>query len=213
MSYIFLDESGDLGFDFKKKNASKFFVITFLFVPDSKLPIEKIVKKTHGELQKKLKRKIGILHATNEKSLTRKRLLKRLAEKDCRLMFIYLNKAKVFTKLQEEKSVLYNYVTNILLDRICSKKIIKADQSIELVASRRETNRFLNENFKSYLTKKVRENHKIPITISIKSPHEEKCLQATDFASWAFFRKQEKGDASFYSIIKKLIVEENPLFG
>jgi len=45
MAFIFLDESGDLGFNFKKKKTSKFFVITFLFVKD-KGPIEKIVKKT-----------------------------------------------------------------------------------------------------------------------------------------------------------------------
>ncbi|MBI5221243.1 MAG: DUF3800 domain-containing protein, partial [Candidatus Magasanikbacteria bacterium] len=32
MSFIFLDESGDLGFDFTKNKTSKFFVISFLFV-------------------------------------------------------------------------------------------------------------------------------------------------------------------------------------
>jgi len=32
ISYIFLDESGDLGFDFTKKRTSKFFVVT-MFPP------------------------------------------------------------------------------------------------------------------------------------------------------------------------------------
>jgi len=43
MSFIFLDESGDLGFDFAKKKTSSVFVITFLFV-NHKDPIERIVK-------------------------------------------------------------------------------------------------------------------------------------------------------------------------
>jgi len=91
MAYIFLDESGDLGFNFKKKKTSKIFVVTCLFI-ENKRPIEKIVKKTHSELKKKYKRKFGILHCVKEKPITRQRLLRRLNEKDCIVMTIYLNK-------------------------------------------------------------------------------------------------------------------------
>lgn len=158
MAFIFLDESGDLGFDFKKKKTSKFFVITLLFA-QNKRPIEKIVKKTHSELQQKYKREFGVLHAVKEKPITRRRLLKRLAEIDCTIMTIYLNKNKVYTKLRDEKSVLYNYVTNILLDRVYTKKVIPVIDKIELIASRRETNKFLNENFKSYLNTQIKNRH------------------------------------------------------
>ncbi len=95
MSYIFLDESGDLGFNFKKKRTSKYFVVTLLFVPGAKGPIEKVVKKTHTELARKRKKRVGVLHAVNEKPITRQRLLKRLTEKECTIMAIYLNKQKV----------------------------------------------------------------------------------------------------------------------
>ncbi|OGF68792.1 hypothetical protein A3H65_03465 [Candidatus Giovannonibacteria bacterium RIFCSPLOWO2_02_FULL_45_14] len=212
MAYIFLDESGDLGFNFKKRGTSNFFVITLLFIEGSKGPIEKIIKKTHSQLAKKFKRRIGVLHAVYEKPVTRQRILKGIAKKDCLVMTIYLNKKKVFTNLQDEKQVLYNYVTNILLDRIYVKKIISSDKSIELIASRRETNKFLNENFKDYLRRQVKSIHKGTIQISIKTPAEEKCLQATDFLSWAFFRKYEKGDDSYYNIFNGKIVEESSLF-
>ncbi|OGZ63827.1 MAG: hypothetical protein A3A98_00885 [Candidatus Staskawiczbacteria bacterium RIFCSPLOWO2_01_FULL_40_39] len=212
MAYIFLDESGDLGFNFDKKGTSKFFIVTFLFISGSKKPFEKIIKKTHSELKKKIKKRIGILHAVNEKPTTRQRLLKRLSEKDCTIMTIYLNKSKVFTKLQDEKQVLYNYVTNILLDRIYTKRAVSNDKEIELIASRHETNKFLNENFKDYLHRKVRDNHKGIMMISIRTPAEEKVLQAVDFISWAIFRKHEKHDDRYYNIIKNKIVEENPLY-
>lgn len=211
MAYIFLDESGDLGFDFNKKKTSKIFVITCLFT-NNKRPIEKIVRKTHLGLKKKYKRKFGILHAIKEKPLTRQRLLKRLNEKDCVIMTIYLNKKRVYTKLQEEKAVLYNYVANILLDRIYTRKIIPIEKTIELIASKRETNKFLNENFKNYLNAQIKNKHKVSVNIRIKFPSEEKALQAVDFASWAIFRKYEYGDDSYYNLIKNKIVEENPLF-
>lgn len=211
MSYIFLDESGDLGFDFQKKKTSKFFVITFLFV-ENKRSIEKIVRKTHSELQKKYRRKFSVLHAVKEKQIIRQRLLKRLSEKNCSIMTIYLNKKKVYTKLQNEKQVLYNYVTNILLDRIYTKKLLPLTNDILLFASRRETNKFLNQNFKSYLKNQIVNRYKVNIKVIIKSSHEEKSLQVADFVSWAIFRKYEYKDDSYYNLIKNKIVEENPLF-
>jgi len=211
MGYIFLDESGDLGFDFKKPKTSKYFVVACLFV-ENKKPIEKITKKTHSELKKKYKRRLSILHAVREKPITRKRLLERLNKKDCSIMTIYLNKRKVYTRLQDEKQVLYNYVTNILLDRIYSKRLVAGKNKITIVASKRETSKYLNENFKTYLNNQAKNHHKVEIEAVIKTPFEEKSLQVVDFVSWAIFRKYEYGDESYYNVIRSKIVEENPLF-
>lgn len=209
MAFIFLDESGDLGF--KSKKSSKYFIITCLF-SENKRQIEKIVKKTHSELNKKLKKKTGILHSSKEKSVTRKRLLRRLVKTDCLIMTIYLDKEKVYTKLHNEKQVLYNFVVNILLDRIYSKKIIPTKDKIYLIASKRETNKFLNNNFKNYLNSQVRNRHKSDLSVLIKTPYEEKALQAVDFVSWSVFRKYENGDNTYYVIIKERVIEESPLF-
>lgn len=206
-----MDESGDLGFAPYKKT-SKYFVVTVLFA-ENKNPIEKVVKKVNASLRKQIKRLSGgVLHAFKEKPTTRKRLLKLLNEKDCLIMSIYLNKAKVYTKLKEEKHVLYNYVANILLDRIMSKKLVNTKSQINLIAAKRETNKFLNENFKEYLQKQVKGNHALMFTVDIKTPAEEKSLQAVDFVSWAIFRKYELGDYSYYNLIKAKIIEESPLF-
>ena len=68
MSYIFLDESGDLGFDTNKKN-SRYFVVTILFT-ENKNAIEKTVKKVHAALRKRVKRLSGgVLHSYKENQL------------------------------------------------------------------------------------------------------------------------------------------------
>lgn len=210
MSYIFMDESGDLGFDFSKKGTSHYFLITFLF-SNNKRDIEKCVKKAHAGLRKKYK-KVGVLHAYKDEPATKKRLLSLLAGKDCSIMTILLNKKKVYTNLQDEKPVLYNYVTNILLDRIFSKKLLRGNEPIEIIASRKDTSRFLNMNFKSYLQNQLAKNHNVAVKITIRTPAEEKALQAVDFASWAIFRKYESKDEEYYRIIKGRIAEEKPLF-
>lgn len=212
MSYIFLDESGDLGFDFSKNKTSKNFIITLLFTKDKSV-LEKIVKKIFkGFNKKELQSHNGTLHAYKEKPKTKIKLLKDFVEKDCGdIITIYLNKDKVYTNLQNEKAVLYNYVTNILLDRVFTKKLIPTDEKINIVASRRETSKFLNENFKNYISMQL-SKHKANIEVIIATPSKEKGLQVVDTLSWSIFRKQEHSDDIYYNIIKSKIIEENPLY-
>lgn len=212
MAYIFMDESGDLGFDSTKSKTSKYFVITFLFTQEKK-PLEKVIKKVFSSFSKtELKHHSGTLHCYKEKPATRQKVLQSLAAKDVSVITILLNKSKVYTRLHDEKHFLYNYVTNILLDRICTKKIIPLDGPVRLVAAKRETNRFLNENFKDYLCVQARDNHKVQLEVDICHPSGEKSLQLVDFACWAVFRKYEHGDDTYYALIKEKIAEENPLF-
>jgi len=207
-----MDESGDLGFNFKKKRTSRYFVVTFLCVA-RKGPVEKIVKKVFHRFSKaEIKRHHGVLHCTKEHPRTRMQVLQALSQKDVTILTVYLNKKKVYTRLHDEKHVLYNYVTNILMDRLYSKKLMPTHEPIHLIASRRETNQFLNDNFKDYLSRQVKENHQIKMDISIKMPSAEKCLQLADFVSWAIFRKWEANDESYCNLIRHKIVEESPLF-
>jgi len=212
MSYIFVDESGDLGFDFKKKGTSKYFLISFLFVPSlKKRRISKIVSKVFLTLRKPKKRKSGILHAYNESSTIRFRLLNKLVEEDIKIMTICLDKEKVYTNIKTEENTLYSNITNILLNRIYTRKLIPQGEEIELVASRRATNKLLNNNFKKYI--ESNKNNKLRIHVSIVSPERDKCLQAVDFISWSIYRKYKDGDYSYYNVIKNKIFEENWMYG
>jgi len=104
MSYIFLDESGDLGFS---KRSSRWFILSLVFTNNHR-KIEKCVKKVHRGLKKKYKN-ISELHAYHTDSITKKRVLKLLSEtEDLKILCIILNKKKVYTDLQNQKSYLYN---------------------------------------------------------------------------------------------------------
>ncbi|MDE2188750.1 MAG: DUF3800 domain-containing protein [Patescibacteria group bacterium] len=183
--------------------------MTFIFIYN-KRRLEKIARTIHKGISKK--HKIGVLHSYRDEPITRQRLLKRLSEVDCSILAIILNKKKVYTKLKDEKTILYNYVTNILLDRLFTKRPIPTSGSITLIASQRETNRFLNTNFKNYLTDQVKNNHHAKMDVQIATPAAEKSLQVADFASWAIYRKYETGDDSYYNIIKPKIIEESFLY-
>lgn len=212
MTFIYLDESGDLGFDLSKSKTSKYFVVTALLTNQPR-PLNKIIRKEiRGFNRRQKKSHPGVLHANRESPRIRHRVLSAMAGQEISILVVYLNKTRVYTKLQDEKPVLYNYVANFLLDRIIGKELVTADRRVKLIASRRETNKFLNANFKSYLEGQTRGSHRVDLEVLVKSPHEDKCLQIVDMASWAVFRKLEHGDDSYCNAIRTKIIEESPLY-
>lgn len=211
MAYVFLDESGDLGFDFRKKGTSRYFVIAALFCRH-KRPVERAVIDVHRSLRKKYRVMSGVLHAAGEEEATRVRLCKKLAERDVRLMTVYVDKRQVFARLREEKHVLYNYVANILLGRLVTWRVARRGEDVELIVARRETSSFLNDNFKAYLSDQS-SSRGPQLRVRICSPHEEKGLQAVDMACWAMFRKYELDDSRYSRLLQPIVVEENALFG
>jgi len=210
MWYIFFDESWCLWFNSDNKKTSKYFVATFLFT-ENKRSVEKVVKKIFSWFSKKeVKRHNGILHSYKEHPKTITKLFSLLKEKDVSVMCVYVDKTKVHIPLHNEKHILYNYITNILLDRIITNKLLSS-KNITFIASRRETNKYLNENFKSYISKNNWRDW-ITINVEIKTCLEEKCLQVVDACSWAIFRKYEYSNYEFYNMFNDKIIEENTLF-
>lgn len=208
MSYIFMDESWDLWFD--KKWSSKYFIITFLFQKQEKTS-ELIMKKLFHRLKgKKVKIRWWVFHCCKEDRVNIIKALRLIEEKDLSCMTLILNKDRVYTKLQNQKHILYNWVVNILIDTIINKNIIPKNDKITFVASRRETSKTLNENFLSYLKSKHKDQPNI--NFEIRTPYQEKWLQVADILSYAVYQKYERNDNELYDIIEKLILEERRVF-
>lgn len=208
MSYIFLDESGDLGF---KKSSSKWFVFTVAIISEAR-GLERVIKKVWKPLKEKYKR-LGELHAYHADDITRMRVLKKLNQvPDLKILCVILNKEKVYIDLQNQKNYLYNYTENILLDRLHSQKLVNENESMNLYIDRKDTKKKLRDNFINYLTQSMTNRTKAPFSIVLHTSHENKSLQAVDFISWAIFRKYERNDYEFYEVIKDKIIDERLLF-
>ncbi|TSC84443.1 MAG: hypothetical protein G01um101417_249 [Parcubacteria group bacterium Gr01-1014_17] len=208
MAYIFLDESGDLGF---KKKSSKWFIFTIAMTQDARA-LERVVKRVWRTLKKKYKR-LGELHASHEKDITRKRVLQQLGGvPDLKVLCVILNKQKVYVDLQNQKNYLYNYTANVLLDRLHNKEILVPKEPLHVFIDAKDTKKHLKENFVRYLSDSIKKRRDGTFTVELHSSHENKSLQAVDFISWAIFRKYERGDYGYYEIIKHKIVEEKLLF-
>jgi hypothetical protein len=213
MSVAYMDESGELGFDFSKTKTSKNFVVAILFCEDPK-PTAKLIKRIFAGFNKtEIKNHHGILHAFRERPETRLKLLKGLAQLDVSILVLRLEKTGGNSQLPGEKHDLYNYIVNFLFDRMIRHKLVPLDQPIEFIASKRETSKILNENFKSYIRGQTIARHGLNVRAEIKTTSQDKGLQAVDCLAWSFFRKYEHGDSSYADIVAEKIIEEGTLFG
>jgi hypothetical protein len=204
MTYILLDESGDLGFSFDK-GSSRYFVMTAI-ITDNKRQLEKIVRTVRSKLDSK-HRKFDTLHAHRDEHITRQRLLRKLGKTECQIIAVVLNKKKVYRDAKTRKSTIYNDVTRFLINRIFEKHPWVSDVWPSIIASRREMNVFLNKEFKHRVTEDLKVGHRNDIEISIATPANEKSLQIVDYVSWAVYQSLEKGDDDYLKIIKPLLIE------
>ena len=208
MTYIYFDESGDLGFDFSKIRTSKHILVVFLIVND-KRPISALVKKVFKILPPANKRKNnGTLHAHHEKSSTIKRMLYALATKNIKVATMRLDKRKLL--IFSNPNEIYNNVVITLLNKLYANGYISNKEDIKLIASRRNTSKYLNEQFSDSVISKVPKD--IILDVSIEKPSDDKCLQAVDFVSWAFWQMYEKGDSTYYDIISDKVICEYEMY-
>jgi len=198
MPYLFVDESGDLGFNWNGPGPSRFFVVAALICAH-KRPIEKLVKKIHRGLAKKYRMEKNVLHAAELRSIDVIRFCKQLVDKDAQIVIAYVEKQKV-KPTPKNKHDFYIACIRMLL-RAC---LIQPKPDTLVFASRRETNKALNNRFKRDVESTMKSSG-VQLSLNISNPYEEKSLQAADIVSWAMFQYFEYGDKRYFSILKPLL--------
>ena len=206
MSYIYMDESGDLGFNDYELN-SKFFIITFLIANNEK-EISNVMKNLYKWMEgKKVRRKkSAFFHANQEWKASVKRALDLASRRDIRVVSLALQKDILSWKDKENIHSLYNKAVWYLLEQCEKRNYLTYKDKHYFIASRKETKRQLNENFISYLESS--HSDLLDIDIIIDNPSQVKWLELVDPISFAIYQKYEYWDLELYSVIKNKIILE-----
>lgn len=216
MTYLYIDESGDLGFGEK---GSEYFIIACVKINDEKTNycFKRIVKKIRQrKLSKKLRTK-SELKFSNSSDLIRSEFLKRAAKLDIEIYSLIIKKDYTHKDLRDNLPILYNYLINILLE----KPLVNINKNSDLIIFLDKCMSPLQrKSFETYTkTKFLSVFNKIPkINLIHDSSIGNEGLQVVDFICGAFGYKYNtarlEGDFNRYSnIIKnKIAVERNDLF-
>jgi hypothetical protein len=203
--FIYLDESGDLGFDFQKRKTTKTFVITLLIcsTESSRREFAKAVKRT---LKNKLNRKkkktriISELKGTDTTIGVKKYFFRNIKSNRWAIYSLVLNKVRVEPHLRTKigKKKLYNFLSRVLLENL---NLSKVQRNVELVVDRCKNKKEVKD-FNQYLINQL--EALLPLNTDLNISHltsqESTGLQAVDLFSWGIFRKYENGDSEWYDI-------------
>lgn len=202
--YLYLDESGDLGFNFEKKKSSEKFVITILlcFNNESRGDFRKAVQRTiKNKINKnKKKQKVQELKGTNTTINVKKYFLKNVQNEDWKIFSIILNKTRVHKNLKTPhgKKKLYNFLSRVLIEKMAS--ILKdAKGKVELFVDKSKSIEEIKD-FNHYLEHYLAAFSPLnaPLKIYHLRSNETYELQAVDLFCWGIFRKFEHQDIEWY---------------
>lgn len=214
---LFLDESGDLGFDWSKSGTSAKFIITILICRDMQIyrQFQKAVTRTlRHKLNPKSKRKriVQELKGSATNFAVKKYFYSHLPMDGWELHSIILNKKRVYDYLQTKpgKKKLYNFLARNLLEHIC----VKLDSpTISLTVDRCKNTEEIKD-FNGYIANQL--EALLPLETRLYIHHEDSQtnagLQATDMFCWGIARKHGGNlatqDWEWYRLFHSRIAQE-----
>ena len=209
--YIYLDESGDLGFDFTKGGTTRFFVITLLVIHSNEVN-KKMLKMVERTIKEKINRnKKGKditleFKGSNTDIKAKEYFYRHIKDDHFDIFTLILNKARVLQSLRGKKEKLYNFVSRKLLEKC---QFHKAEDRVILTVDKRKNKEEIRD-FNRYLFNELRAL--IPLKVPFEQYHEasyvHKGLQAVDVFCWGIYRKYERADLEWYTYFVKKIKEE-----
>ncbi|MBU1087145.1 MAG: DUF3800 domain-containing protein [Candidatus Omnitrophica bacterium] len=209
MWFLYLDESGDLGFDFVNKKPSKYFTITVLAISDiirNRMMLKAVDKVLKRKLNPRKQRKRIVLELKGTKTTIeiKKYFYNQLKDIKFGIYSITLNKKKLFSQLASNKDRVYNYVARLVLEKIPFEQAVgRINLVIDKSKSRQEIKEF-NRYIISQLEGRIEPS--VPLDIEHKTSNEHLGLQAVGLFSWGLFRKYEKKDSRWLDIFKEKVL-------
>lgn len=191
--YVYLDESGDLGFDQKSSN----HIVIALLITDSPFKIERCIKRIRQRKLKKKLKELPEIKFNKSSDHIREKTLICIAREPIEIAYIVLDKKRVSPDRQNHKQKIYNFITASLL-----RSLPYGDTAnLKLIVDKRISNKVIRKDFDEYVKRKAA----FKVNISHENSTSNKCLQASDFIAGAIFRKYESCDGRFYDLIKDRI--------
>ena len=196
MSYIYIDESGDLG---TKKGSSKYFIIAAIKVEDSK-KLEKIIKKTRRDFKKKMLTSNEIKGGNLPYDLKIK-ILEKLKNIDYEAFIIVFDKENRYKIDYGDNKKAYD----ILASRLA--KLIKIDKPTFIFIDKSKNKQKEIDEFNEIFLKHLNNIQKQPIKIEHADSIHYKGLQMADLISWSTFQNFENNNPEFIDLIKNKVVK------
>jgi hypothetical protein len=199
---IYLDESGDLGFN---PTGSKYFVVGVMATTDT-TRLNRLVKRGNRKFGMKEKGSIEFKFNKSRETV-RQYFLKGIADTNSWIVWKAIQKENANADLRLKKDKLYHYVCGSALEDIFRRTHAK---EIHVILDRRQSKRTLRNDLDRYIEAKFLESHagyfSPKLTISHFDSTKCESLQVHDFAVGSIFQGLERHNQDYTNVIKEKIV-------
>jgi hypothetical protein len=210
--FLYADESGDLGFDFKNKHPSNYFTITVLALrthANHRSMINAVKKTIDRKLtpRRKRKRTPKELKGSGTTLDVKKYFFRQVSGIRFAIYSMTLNKRRLYPDLQARKEITYNFLARLVLEEIPFEQ---AGIRVSLTFDRRKSAKEVKK-FNRYLEMQLRDRLSpiVPLDIHHESSQEALGLQAVDMFSYGIFRKYEMGDSAWYDVFRGKVIKDD----
>ena len=175
MSFVYIDESGDIG------SKSKYIVFAAI-VTESNRHLEKMMKKIWGA--KPQYHGKGRLHSVDVDDATRIRVLSKISVQAVSVHYRYYEKARTAdVQVEQYYTELARFINHLGANHV-------------VVVERKDT---IKKRISTITKLKLSKAYE---SVIFGDPHEYKQLQAVDFVAWAYGRFMEQKDETFSRILE-----------
>ncbi|MDD3818382.1 MAG: DUF3800 domain-containing protein [Bacteroidales bacterium] len=205
--FIYLDESGDLGFN---KGSSKHFVISFLVMSQK---TNLLLKRKFIEVKRKYNISKGIEIKGNKSSYRlRMDILKEICSLPIDIYSITTKKQGINETLRKDTNIFYNYMVNLIVVPYLEKT--KAN-NICLIADKRISKVSKGIRFGDYLKYKIfyeKNLYHLQLNIEYLDSITSYGLQAVDFVANSIFKNYEQDNKKYIETLEGNIVQNKRLY-
>lgn len=197
---IFIDESGNFGFDFSKSGTSSHFIITAIIINTTDV---EFVRNQVNDIKKKYIQN-GELKSSRIKIMGKRyELLNAFSNINFKIFTLVVDKRKLdyFSPLTEYKKSFFMFLNNILY-----KELKRLDNSIDFFADNYGNTEFMNR-FKIYINKTLPYSFYEQYKFEFRNSNDEPLIQLADFIAGTLSYGYEENKIcseykGFYALIK-----------
>lgn len=207
---LIIDESGNLG------KSGRYFVIACIDTKKSK-SLHNIIKRklnSAKELFPKLSVHAHEIKAAEAYPCVKYHILECISKKDLTISYIVADLKHVKPKLLEDKNILYNYLTKLLIDRLIT--VEDNNTTINIICDNKTTKIASGNSFKDYIKIHLIYERGLDLDLNIKSIDSDAgdafIVQAADYVANAVYSKYEFNNDLYIKVMQKAIkhVEKFP---
>ncbi|MBI4170354.1 MAG: DUF3800 domain-containing protein [Candidatus Aenigmarchaeota archaeon] len=207
--YIFIEESGDLGFDFKKDGKpSDFFLVGAIKAKDEKY-LNRVLKRHRKRLKKKKSEKAEIKFS-NTSHENKRRILEDIAKLDLEIIIVYIDKHKAYSYVKDDPLRMYSYLLKILAEK-CFSAPLTEDTTIVFDRAFSKIQQTALELYLTTQNEQLLTNRQKVKMIHLPS-HESQGLLCTDFVCGAAMKKLLDKNSTYFDVVEKRVMCFKKLF-